>query len=590
MKNIRNFVIISHIDHGKSTLADRFLELTGTIPKGKMRSQFLDMMDLEREKGITIKMQPVRMKFKGYTLNLIDTPGHVDFNYEVSRSLAAVEGGILLVDASKGIQAQTIANLQLAREEDLSLVSAVNKIDLRHASPEETKEEIAEVLQASPEEIFSISAKMGTNIESLLEGVIEKVPSPQGDTEKPLKALIFDSEYDPYQGVVAYVKVFDGQIKKGEKIYLSQAGIESKVREVGYFSPFLKACDVLEAGEIGYIATGVKESSQVRTGETITKTETKDIKPFPGYRQPKPMVFASIFPENPDNYELLKDALNKLKLNDAALSFQREKKEYLGRGFRCGFLGSFHAEIIFERVKREYGLNLIVSTPSVVYRVVDSKGEEELIFSASDWPEKSKIKEVQEPWVGLEITTPSEYLGNVYELLDAIKGEQVDTRYLSRQRLLLVYEAPLRKIISGFFDQLKGATQGFASMNYEVLGYRKANLVKIDILIAGEKEEVFSRIVDEDEAYQEGRRLTLKLKEILPSQLFAVPIQAAIGGKIIARETKKALRKDVTAPLYGGDYTRKRKLLEQQKTGKKKLKEQADVHIPPEIFLEMFRS
>ncbi|MBD3208225.1 MAG: elongation factor 4 [Candidatus Nealsonbacteria bacterium] len=590
MKNIRNFVIISHIDHGKSTLADRFLELTGTIPKGKMRSQFLDMMDLEREKGITIKMQPVRMKFKGYTLNLIDTPGHVDFNYEVSRSLAAVEGGILLVDASKGIQAQTIANLQLAREEGLSLVSAVNKIDLRHASPEETKQEIAEILQVSPEEVFSISAKVGTNVESLLEGVIEKAPPPQGDAEKPLKALIFDSEYDPYQGVVAYVRVFDGRIKKGEKIYLSQAGIESKVREVGYFSPFLKACDVLGAGEIGYIATGVKESSQVRTGETITKSETKDIKPFPGYRQPKPMVFASIFPENPDNYELLKDALNKLKLNDAALSFQREKKEYLGRGFRCGFLGSFHAEIIFERVKREYGLELIVSTPSVVYRVVDSKGEEELIFSASDWPEKSKIREVQEPWVALEITTPSEYLGNVYELLDAINGEQVDTRYLSRQRLLLVYEAPLRKIISGFFDQLKGATQGFASMNYEVLGYRKANLVKIDILIAGEKEEVFSRIVDEDEAYQEGRRLTLKLKEILPSQLFAVPIQAAIGGKIIARETKKALRKDVTAPLYGGDYTRKRKLLEQQKTGKKKLKEQADVHIPPEIFLEMFRS
>lgn len=593
MEQIRNFVIISHIDHGKSTLADRFLELTGTVPKEKMRSQFLDMMDLEREKGITIKMQPVRMEFnvdsRHYVLNLIDTPGHVDFNYEVSRSLAAVEGAILLVDASKGIQAQTLANLELARKENLAVVSAVNKIDLPYARTEETRGEISELLNTPPSEVLTISAKLGINIKELLQDAVKKIPFPQGEPRGPLRALIFDSEYDSYQGVIAYVRVFDGKIKKEDKVFLLQEGMESKVREVGFFSPHLKSCQELKAGEIGYIATGIKDASRVKVGETITKRSDAQVETLPGYKEPKPMVFASIYPENPDDFEVLKDALNKLKLNDAALSFQQEKKEFLGRGFRCGFLGSFHAEIIYERIKREYQIDLIISTPSVVYKMINKKDEEIFIFSASEWLDRTHIKEIQEPWVELKVITPSEYLGEVYELLENLKGEQKETKYLSSQKLLVAYEVPLRKMIIGFFDNLKGATRGFASMDYKFLGYRKGDLVKLDVLIAGEKEETFSRIVDQKEAYSEAKRLTSKLKEVLPSQLFAVPIQAAVGGKIIARETKKAKRKDVTAPLYGGDYTRKRKLLEQQKKGKKKLKEKGEIHIPPEVFLEMFK-
>lgn len=593
MQNIVNFIIFSHIDHGKSTLADRFLELTNTIPKEKMRSQFLDMMDLEREKGITIKMQPVRMHYtlnaKPFTLNLIDTPGHVDFNYEVSRSLTAVEGGILLVDATKGIQAQTLANLDLAKKENLVIIPAVNKIDLPHTKVEETKTEIAELLNIPKDEVFAISAKKGTNVKIILEQVIKKIPPPKGDVEKPFKALIFDSKYDSYKGVITYVRVFDGRIRAGDKIYLIQGGVESQIKEVGYFSPTLKPCQELKAGEIGYIATGIKESTKIAMGETITKLETKEISPLPGYEKPKPMVFASIYPENPDDFETLKEALNKLKLNDASLSFETETKEFLGRGFKCGFLGSLHAEIICERLKREYNLDLIISTPSVIYKIIDKKDRERLIFSASDWIDRSEIKEIKEPWTKLEVITPLDYLGEILESLENLKGKYIETKYLSQQRLILTYEVPLRKIIVGFFDRLKGVSQGFASMNYEVLGYKTGDLVKLDILIGGKKEDVFSKIVDRENAFKEGKKIVLKLKEILPAQLFALPIQAAVSGKIIARTTIKAKRRDVTAPLYGGDVTRKRKLLERQKKGKKKLKERGQIHIPPNVFLEMFR-
>lgn len=593
MENTRNFCIISHIDHGKSTLADRFLELTKTIPEGKMRPQFLDMMDLEREKGITIKMQPVRMTYyltpNTYYLNLIDTPGHVDFSYEVSRSLAAVEGAILLIDGTKGIQAQTLANLELAKQQNLVIIPAVNKIDLPHAQIEETKEEIAQIFNILKDEIFTISAKYGTNVKGFLEAIIRKIPSPKGDSGKPLRALVFDSKYDPYKGVIAYLRIFDGEVLAGDKIYLIQAGIESQVKEIGYFKPTLEPSQELKAGEIGYVATGIKDPSMVRVGETITKLKIDQIKPLPGYQEPKPVVFASIYPKNPDDFQTLKEALDKLKLNDAAFIFEREKREFLGRGFRCGFLGSLHAEIICERLRREFDLDLIISTPSVIYKIIDKKDKEKLTFSASDLPDRSEIKQIQEPWVKLEVMTPVNYLGKVLEILKNLRGKHLKTKYFGQQRLLLIYEIPLRKIIVEFHDLLKGATQGFASMNYEILGYYPSDLVKLEILIAGRKEEVFSKVVEEDEAYQEGKKIISKLKEILPAQLFAVPLQAAVSGRIIARETIKAKRRDVVAPLYGGDYTRKRKLLEKQKKGKKRLKEKGRVIIPSKVFFEMFK-
>lgn len=594
MQRIRNLVIFSHIDHGKSTLADRFLELTKTVPKEKMRPQFLDMMDLEREKGITIKMQPARMKYvldgQDYILNLIDTPGHVDFTYEVSRSLAAVEGGILLVDAAKGIQAQTLANLELAKREKLIIIPAVNKIDLPHAQIGQTKTDISEILSVPTEDIFEISAKLGTNVEKLLAETVKKIPHPKGKPKAPLKALVFDSKYDPYKGVIVYIRLFDGQVAESNKVHLVQAGLTIQAKEVGYFTPQLTKSKILKAGEIGYLATGIKEPEKVRVGETVAQATTSNISALPGYREPKAMVFASIYPKNPDHFEVLKEALNKLKLNDAALSFERETKEFLGRGYRCGFLGSLHAEIIYERLKREFDLDLIISTPSVIYQVINKRDEKKAIYSAGDWPDPSYIKEIREPWVRLEIITPKSYLGGIMETLKNLKGIHVENKYLNPQKLLLIYEAPLRKIIVGFFDQLKGVSQGFASMNYELLENRPANLVKLDILIAGQKEDVFSQIVEKDEAFGAGKRIVLKLKEILPAQLFTLPIQAAISGKIIARATIKAKRRDVTAPLYGGDHTRKRKLLERQKKGKKKLKEKGRVRIPSKVFLEMFKS
>ena len=588
MKQLRNFNIISHIDHGKSTLADRFLELTNTVPKNKMKERFLDMMDLEQEKGITIKMQPVRMNYGNYILNLIDTPGHIDFSYEVSRSLAAVEGAVLLVDATKGIQAQTIHNLELAQTQKLTIIPAVNKIDLSQGQIEESRKELAQLLGISEKEVFLISGKHGTNVKELLETVIKQVPEPKGSIEKPLKALIFDSKYDAFKGILAYVRVFDGEIKSGDNFYLMASKTKGEVKEVGIFSPELKPIENLKAGEIGYIATGIKEPNLIRVGDTITNLDNK-ISALPGYKEPKPVVFASFYPENSDDFELLKKGLAQLKLNDAALNFEPETKKVLGRGFRCGFLGSLHIEIVSERLHREFGLNLIISRPQVSYKIVNQKDEEIFIYSAGDWPDSLQIKESQEPWMKLEVITPQQFLGPVLKLLKQSRGIQIETKYLPSDRSLLIYEVPLREIIIDFYDKLKGVSQGFASMNYEMIGYKKGDLVKLEILIAGQKEEAFSTIVPKEKAFEEGKSMVKKLKKVLPSQLFSVPLQAIIQSKIIARETIRARRKDVTASLYGGDVTRKRKLLERQKRGKKELKEKGKVHIPSKIFLEMFK-
>ncbi len=593
MENIRNFCIISHINHGKSTLADRFLEITETVPKEKMREQFLNLMDLEREKGITIKMQPVRMSYilnsKPYILNLIDTPGHVDFSYEVSKSLAAVEGAILLVDATKGIQAQTLANLELARKQNLVIIPAINKIDMPHARIEETKNDLSQLLNIKPEEIFLVSAKLGTNVKELLGKVIEKVPPPKGDPEKPLRALIFSSKYDAFKGIIAYVRVIDGRIKAENKIFLLQSQTKGEAKEVGFFKPEFKAVQELQAGEIGYIATGIKKPEKIRVGDTISLLNS-EVEALPGYEEPKPMVFLSIYPENPDNLDLLKDALEKLKLLDAALSFKPELKESLGRGFQCGFLGLLHAEIISERLKREFGLELVLSTPSVIYKVIKKDDKELFIYTASDWLNSSETKEARELWAKLQVLTPLDYLGQISELLETIESKNIKTEYLASGKTELVYEVPLREIINkNFYDKLKSVSRGFASMNYEVLGWRRGSFVKLDILILGKKETAFSKIVSEKEAYQEAKKSVEKLKENLPPQLFALPIQAAIEGKIIARATIKAMRRDVIAPLYGGDYSRKRKLLERQKKGKQDLKEKGRITIPSKVFIEMFR-
>ncbi|MDD2731661.1 MAG: translation elongation factor 4 [Candidatus Pacebacteria bacterium] len=597
-KEIRNFVIISHIDHGKSTLADRFLELTGAISKDKMKPQFLDMMDLEREKGITIKMQPVRMLVKDASgreiiLNLIDTPGHVDFSYEVSRSLAAVEGAVLLVDATKGIQAQTLANLELAENQNLTIIPVVNKIDLSQAQIEKTEKELAQLLNIEAGKIVKISAKSGLNVEKILNLIITDIDAPDKDNiYKPFRALIFDSDYDPYKGIIAYVRVVDGEIKLGDKIRLMAQEAEGDSKELGYFTPQMSSEDRLSAGEIGYIATGIKEPDKIRVGDTIILLKDKDnpeVIALSGYKEIRPMVFASFYPESADDFNLLRDSLKKLKLNDPSLTFEPETKEALGRGFRCGFLGTLHTEIISERLKREFGLNLVISSPSVVYRVIDNKGQEKFIYSASSWPESSFIKESEEPWVYLEVISPVSYIGSLNEVLKNLRGSYIDTKYLGEEKVILSYEVPLREIITNLYDKIKSATQGYASMSYKVIDYRPSNLVKLEVLIAGEKEEAFSKIVSEEQSYKEARALVLKIKEFLPSQQFSVSIQALVGGKIIARETLKAQRKDVTGYLYGGDYTRKRKLLEKQKKGKKKLKEIGKIKVPPKVFLEVFR-
>jgi len=597
-ENIRNFSIIAHIDHGKSTLADRLLELTGTIDPKKMMPQFLDSMDLEREKGITIKLKAIRMNYnfedKDYILNLVDTPGHVDFSYEVSRSLEAVEGTILLVDATQGIQAQTLANLELAKKQNLKIIPVINKIDSPIAKVEESVEELSNLLNVMPDEIIKISAKDGTNVLQVLEAVIKQIPAPVESADKPFRALIFDSEYDSFKGVIAFVRVVDGEISVNEKITLIATDTNAEVKELGYLNPSFSAKQKLLAGDIGYIATGIKEPGKVTAGDTITKLQVQSsklkVEPLPGYQEPKPMVFASLYPENPDEFDVLKVALGKLKLNDPALVFEQEMKEALGRGFNCGFLGTLHIEIISERLQREFGLNLVISTPSVVYKVFDQKDKEILIHSAADWPDQSKIKNMEEPWVSLEVIAPSNQMGKLMEILKSLKGNYLETNYLSPERAIIVFETPLRGIIANLYDKIKTASQGYASMNYKMLGYRPAKLVKLEILIAGQKEEALSKIVAEDEAYFEGKKVVEKLKDVLPPQMFTVALQAAIGGKIIARETIRAYMKDVAGYLYGGDITRKNKLREKQKKGKKLMKQKGTVSVPTKAFLEIFRT
>ncbi|MBU4351057.1 translation elongation factor 4 [Candidatus Parcubacteria bacterium] len=599
LENIRNFCIIAHIDHGKSTLADRFLEITETIPEGKMRPQYLDMMDLEREKGITIKMKPVRMDYvfnnKPYILNLIDTPGHVDFSYEVSRSLAAVEGTILLVDAAKGIQAQTIANLELARRQGLVIIPVINKIDLPQAKIEETKEEIVKIFNIAPEEIILVSGKTGENVESLLNAMVEKVPPPTGKVEGPFRALIFDSEYDSHRGVISFIRVVDGEIRKGDKIHLLSNDVDGEVLEIGYFKPEMTKAEVLKTGEAGYLATGVKEPGRVKVGDTITKLEDFKAKetsllPLPGYQEPRSVVFASFYPEDPNEFELLRDALTRLKLSDASLFFEPETKEMLGRGFRCGFLGLLHTEITTERLSREFGLNLIISSPSVLYKIINKKKEEKSIFTASDWPEQFQIEEAREPWTILKITTPIIYIGQVFEVLSKLSGSHIETKHLSQEKVLISYNLPLREVITNLYENIKNVTSGFASTDYQISEYRISELAKLDILIAGKKIEAFAKIVPESIAHQEGKKMVQKLKQTMPRQQFSVPLQAVVGAKIIARETLSAKGKDVLAPLYGGDYTRKLKLLQRQKKGKAELKEKGQLHIPQKVFLDMLKS
>jgi len=597
-ENIRNFSIIAHIDHGKSTLADRLLELTGTIDPKKMMHQFLDSMDLEREKGITIKLKAIRMNYnfegKDYIINLVDTPGHVDFSYEVSRSLEAVEGAILLVDATQGIQAQTLANLELAKKQNLKIIPVINKIDSPIAKVEETVEELANLLQVFPEDILRISAKDGTNVEQVLHTVIKEVPSPKESVLNDFRALIFDSEYDSFKGVIAFVRVVDGEISNGEKIELMATNTPAEVKELGYLNPTFSAKDKIKAGDIGYIATGIKEPGKVTAGDTIIKAQNINtrgsVQALPGYQKPKPMVFASLYPENPDDFDALKVALSKLKLSDPALVFEQEMKEALGRGFNCGFLGTLHIEIISERLSREFGLDLVISTPSVVYKVYDQKDKEVIIYSAADWIDQSRIRRTEEPWVSLEVIAPSNQMGRLMEILKGLKGNYVTTNYLSPERAIIVFETPLRGIIANLYDKIKTASQGYASMSYNLLGYRPGKLVKMEIWIAGKKEEAFSRIVSEDEAYFEGKKMVEKLKDVLPPEQFTVALQAVIGGKVIARETIKAYMKDVAGYLYGGDVTRKKKLRDKQKKGKKLMKEKGRVNVPTKAFLEVFRA
>ncbi|MBU4284769.1 translation elongation factor 4 [Patescibacteria group bacterium] len=570
--NIRNFVIMAHIDHGKSTLADRFLEITKTVDSRKMQPQFLDRMAIERERGITIKMQPVKMIWKEYILNLIDTPGHVDFSYEVSRSLAAVEGAILLVDATQGVQAQTLTNLEFAKKENLIIIPAINKIDLPTANIEQSIKEIEKLLNVKKEDIILISAKTGENVEKLLERVVEKVPAPIDSPDKNLRALIFDSDYDVYKGVVAYVRIFNGQIKKGNKTYLMQAKANAEALELGYFHPELVEGKELKSGEIGYIATGLKEIDKCRVGDTITlQASNYNLESLKGYKEPQPVVFASFYPIDSDDYDLLNDGLRKLKLNDASLSFNPESSGALGRGFRCGFLGMLHLEIVSERLKRDYGLDLITTSPSVVYR-------------------KDKDNKIEEPVMDMEIIVFHQYLGAINKLLSNFPGEFKDTTWLTDEKIIIKFEAPLDIVLHGFYDKLKTVSSGYASMSYQIKDYKPADLIKLDILIDKENIEAFSKIVRRSEAYREGKRLVELLKEILPYYQWSVPIQAVVGGKIVARETKRAMRKDVTGYLYGGDYSRKRKLLEKQKKGKKKMAQFGRITIPSEVFLKILKA
>lgn len=592
MEKIRNFCIIAHIDHGKSTIADRMLEITGTIDKRKMKSQLLDTMELEQERGITIKLQPVTMNYKDHVLNLIDTPGHVDFSYEVSRSLAAVEGAILLVDATQGIQAQTLANLYLAMDHNLEIIPVANKIDLPASDVEKTKREIIDLLGCSGDEIICASGKTGEGVERILDAVVSNVPKPKEEAAGATRALIFDSNYDEYKGVVAYLRVIDGEIKKKDKIRMMATGAISEALNVGILRPDYKNKDVLRTGEIGYIITGFKSVDECRVGDTITLEKYSDkIKPLKGYSEIKPMVFAGIFPKEGNEFKELRDAIDKLKLNDSSLVYESEHSDALGFGFRCGFLGILHLEIFQERLRREYGLDLIVTVPSVAYKVFKKNGEGKIIRTPQQFPERELIEKVEEPWVKLDIITPKDYVGGVMSLAQEKRAVYVNTEYIDESRAILHYEIPMSAILTDFYDKIKSVSSGYASINYEYLAYREAKVVKMDILVAEEGVEALSTIVYEDEAHRRGKEILKILRDSLPKQMFVTKLQAAVGGKIIAGERLSAMRKDVTAKLYGGDVSRKKKLLEKQKRGKKKMmmSGRGSVDIPSDTFVKILK-
>ncbi len=585
---IRNFCIIAHIDHGKSTLADRLLEMTHTIEKRNMKEQLLDTMDLERERGITIKLQPVRMEWKGHILNLIDTPGHVDFTYEVSRSLAACEGAILVVDSTQGIEAQTLANIHLAQAHNLKIIPVVNKIDLPNSDREKTAEEIKKAFGFTDDEILYASGKTGEGVEKILEAVVERVPAPTGSTEKPLRALIFDSTYDQHRGVVTFIRVVDGKINKLQKIQMLGTKTAAEALEVGFFRPKFEPSPELLTGEVGYIITGLRDVRKARVGDTVTVAGS-NVEALPGYKQVKPMVYASIFPTSGDDYPILRDAIDKLKLNDAALEFEPEHIPALGFGFRTGFLGLLHMDIVQERLTREYNLDLVLTAPSVEYKVKLKNGEEKIIHTPAEYPDPSIMEKIEEPWVDVEILTPQTYIGGILELITGRRGIYKNMDYLSNERVLITAEMPLANIIIDFYDKLKSVSSGYASLNYELIEFRTGELVKLDILVASEKVDALSMIVHRDIAEAEGRNLTEKLKTLIHRQQFEIAIQAAIGGKVVARETISAVRKDVTKGLYGGDVTRKMKLLEKQKKGKKRMKRVGQVDIPQEAFLAVLQ-
>ena len=594
-ENIRNFCIIAHIDHGKSTLADRLIELTGVLTKREMQEQVLDNMDLERERGITIKLQSVRTTYKAkdgkeYILNLIDTPGHVDFTYEVSRSLAACEGAILVVDASQGIEAQTLANVYLALDNNLEIIPVLNKIDLPSANPEMVIDEIENVIGIEAQDAPRVSAKTGLNIDQVLEKIVTAVPAPTGDVEAPAKALIFDSYYDNYKGAVAYIRVKEGKIKVGDEIKFMATNKTYTVAEVGYFGAGTYVpTEELTAGEVGYVAASIKNVSDINVGDTITTKNEPASEPLPGYKKIMPMVYCGIYPADGSDYEDLKAALEKLSLNDASLFWEPETSVALGFGFRCGFLGLLHMEIIQERIDREYDLNVITTSPSVIYKVIKSDGEKFDLYNPTELPSMQEVSKMEEPIVKADIMLPKQYVGNIMELCQDRRGIYKDMKYLDETRVILSYEMPLNEIIYDFFDALKSRTKGYASFDYEIIGYRESDLVKLDILLNGDLIDAFSMIVHKDKAYARGRRMAEKLKTTIPRQMFEIPIQAAIGGKVIARETISAMRKDVLAKCYGGDITRKKKLLEKQKEGKKKMRQLGTVDVPQEAFLSILK-
>lgn len=589
-ERIRNFSIIAHIDHGKSTLADRLLEFTNTLTEREMKEQFLDKMDLEREKGITIKLQPVRFNYTAkdgneYLLNLIDTPGHVDFSYEVSRSLAACEGALLVVDASQGIEAQTLANVYMAMDLNLEMIGVANKIDLPGADVEGVKDEIENVIGLSKEEIIPISAKLGTGIEDVLEAIVENVPPPVGNENDSLKALIFDSYFDSYKGAISYIRIDSGTLKKGDMIKMMSTGKEFEVSEIGVLSPYMTQVDQLKAGEVGYLAAGIKNVGDTKVGDTITSAGNPAESALPGYKEVKPVVFCGLYPLENNDFEKLRDALDKLKLNDASLHYEPDSSEALGFGFRCGFLGLLHMEIIRERLEREYDLNLLATAPSVIYQVVLTDGEEEYIQNPTDWPSAQKIDSVLEPYVKASIMVPNDYVGTVMELCQDKRGNFINMEYITPLRVIVSYKLPLSEILYDFFDALKSRTRGYASLDYEISGYEVSDLVKLDILLNGETVDALSFIAHREKAYYRARSIAGKLRKIIPRQMYEVSIQATIGSKIIARETVKAIRKDVLAKCYGGDITRKKKLLEKQKEGKKRMKQIGHIEVPRDAFM-----